>query len=157
LGDKTPKEAFTGLKPKIGHLRIFGFPVYIHVPMEKRTKLDPSREKGIFVGYSKTSKAYKIFILAWRKTVVSIDVKFEENLASRKSHELLPMAEDEEKEAPKGEQCSKTFSSWSQPSGGEEELAPSSPIKRPKWFMQTLKDAQKHVEAPRSTFGESKL
>jgi transposase InsO family protein len=26
-GDKTPEEAFTGVKPEIGHLRIFGCPV----------------------------------------------------------------------------------------------------------------------------------
>jgi hypothetical protein len=88
LGDKTPEEAFTGVKPKIGHFRIFGCPVYIHVPVEKRTKLEPSGEKGIFVGYNETSKAYRIFIPAQRKTMVSRDVKFEENLASRKSHEL---------------------------------------------------------------------
>jgi transposase InsO family protein len=33
LGDKTPEEAFTGVKPEIGHLRIFGCLVYIHVPV----------------------------------------------------------------------------------------------------------------------------
>ena len=64
MGDKTPEKAFTGVKPKIGHLRIFGCPLYIHVPMEKRTKLEPLGEKGIFVGYSENSKAYRIFILA---------------------------------------------------------------------------------------------
>jgi hypothetical protein len=50
LGDKTPEETFTGVKPEIGHLRIFGCPVYIHVPMEKRTKLEPLGEKGIWLG-----------------------------------------------------------------------------------------------------------
>jgi transposase InsO family protein len=64
LGDKTPEEAFSGVKPEIGHLRIFGCPVYIHVPVEKRTKLEPSGQKGIFVGYNETSKAYMIFIPA---------------------------------------------------------------------------------------------
>ena len=57
LGDKTPEEKFTVVKPAVGHLRIFGCPVYIHVPKEKRSKLEPSRKKGIFVGYSETSKA----------------------------------------------------------------------------------------------------
>jgi hypothetical protein len=51
---------------------------------------------------------------------VSRDVKFEENLASRKSHDLPPMVDDKEQEALKGEHRSKTSSSWSQPSGGEE-------------------------------------
>jgi hypothetical protein len=58
------------------------------------------------VGYSEISKVYRIFIPAQRKIAVSRDVKFKENLASRKSHELPPVAEDEEREAPKGEQRS---------------------------------------------------
>jgi transposase InsO family protein len=32
LGNKTPEEVFTGKKPKVSHLRIFGCPVYMHVP-----------------------------------------------------------------------------------------------------------------------------
>jgi hypothetical protein len=63
---------------------------------------------------------------------VSRDLNFEENLASRKSHELPPLEEDEEQVAPKGEQSSQTSSSGSQPSGGKEELAPSSSVRRPK-------------------------
>jgi hypothetical protein len=44
-------------------LRIFGSPVYIHIPKEKRNKLEASGKKGNFVGYSETSKAYIIYIL----------------------------------------------------------------------------------------------
>jgi hypothetical protein len=53
LKDKTPEEAFAGVKPKIGHLRIFGCLVYIHVPKEKRTKLEPFGRKGMLVGYKR--------------------------------------------------------------------------------------------------------
>ena len=35
LGNKTPKEMFTSEKPEVIHLKIFGLPVYIHVPKEK--------------------------------------------------------------------------------------------------------------------------
>jgi hypothetical protein len=58
LEEKTLEEIVTGKKPLVDHLRIFGSPVYIHVPKEKRTKLEPSGKKGTFVGYSETSKAY---------------------------------------------------------------------------------------------------
>jgi hypothetical protein len=44
-------------------LKIFGKLNYVHIPKEKRTKLEPSRKKGIFVGYSETSKDYIIYIL----------------------------------------------------------------------------------------------
>jgi len=58
-----PEEEFIGVKLDIGHLRIFGCPIYIHVPKEKRTKLEPSRRKGTFVGYKETLKAYQIYII----------------------------------------------------------------------------------------------
>ena len=62
LKNITPEEAFTRVKHEVGHFRIFGCPVYIHVPKEKRTKLEPSGRKGTFVGYSESSKAYRIYI-----------------------------------------------------------------------------------------------
>jgi hypothetical protein len=59
LKENTPEEVFSGTKSKLGHLRIFECLVYIHVPMEKRTKMEPSKKKGFFVGYNENSKAYK--------------------------------------------------------------------------------------------------
>jgi hypothetical protein len=63
LEDKTLVEAFIGVRLEIGHLRIFGCSVYIHVHKKKRMKLEPSGRKGMFVGYTETSKAYRIYIL----------------------------------------------------------------------------------------------
>ena len=57
LESKTPEEVFSSKKPKVSHLKIFCCPMYIHILKEKRTKLDPSGRKGIFLGYSKSSKA----------------------------------------------------------------------------------------------------
>ena len=50
LENKIPEEVFSSKKAKVNHLRIFDCPLYIHIPKEKRTKLDPSGNKGIFVG-----------------------------------------------------------------------------------------------------------
>jgi hypothetical protein len=58
LENITPEEAFTKVKLEIGHFRIFGFQVYLDVPKEKRSKLEPSGRKGTFVGYIESSKAY---------------------------------------------------------------------------------------------------
>jgi hypothetical protein len=71
LEDKTPEEEFTGVKPEVSHFHIFGCPIYIHVLVEKRTKLEPSSRKGLFVGYSETSKAYRVYILEQRKIIVN--------------------------------------------------------------------------------------
>ena len=74
LGFKTPEEMFTGKKPEVSHLKIFGCPVYVHIPKEKRTKLDPSRKKGIFVGYCEVSKAFRIYIPRFHHMEISRDV-----------------------------------------------------------------------------------
>jgi transposase InsO family protein len=50
LKNITPEEAFTKVKPEIRHFKIFGCPVYLHVPKEKRSKLEPLGRKGTFVG-----------------------------------------------------------------------------------------------------------
>ena len=89
LGHVTPEEAFSGKKPDVGHLCIFGCIAYSYVPKEKRTKLEPTTEKGIFVGYSETLKAFRIYIPAQRRVVVvRWDVKFEEDRAFRSLREL---------------------------------------------------------------------
>jgi len=70
---------------------------------------------------------YMIFISAQRMTILSRDVKLGGNLASRKSHELpLVVTEDEEHEAPKGEQHVETSTLGIQPLGWEEIIATSS-------------------------------
>ena len=98
LDQKTPEEVFTGEKPDVGHLRIFGCPVYIHVSKEKRTKMEPSGKKGIFVGYSETSKAYHIYVPSQRQIAVSRDISFDEDatfLRSRESHHDVELEDHE--------------------------------------------------------------
>ena len=70
VGSRTPEEAFTGVRTNVEHFRMFGCLTFSHVPSEKRAKLEPTAEKGIFVGYSETSKGYRIYIPAQQKLVV---------------------------------------------------------------------------------------
>ena len=85
LGCKTPEEMFKGKVPEIGHFRIFGCLTYSHAPSKKSTKLEATGERGIFVGYDKTSKAFRIYLPAQRKFVVRREVKFEEEKAFKRS------------------------------------------------------------------------
>ncbi len=57
----TPEEKFIGKIPDVSHLRVFGCIAYVHVPDEKRSKLDPKAEKCIFIGYSLEQKGYRCF------------------------------------------------------------------------------------------------
>jgi hypothetical protein len=94
LGRKTPEEAFNESRPDIKHLRIFRCSTFSRVPLEKRTKLDPTIERGMLVGYSKVSKAYKIYIPTLRRVVVRRDVRFEEDRAFRRSLESRNRVEE---------------------------------------------------------------
>ena len=76
LGKKIPEEEFVGKKLEVRHFKIFGCIVYCHIPSNKRTKLESTAKKGIFIGYSETSKAYKVYIIAIQKIVVRRDVNF---------------------------------------------------------------------------------
>ena len=49
------------------------------MPQVKRDKLDKKAEPGVFIGYSNSSKAYKIFQPQNGKILVSRDVKFIED------------------------------------------------------------------------------
>jgi len=63
----TPEEKFTGKKPDVSHLRVFGYIAYVHVPDEKKSKLDLKAEKCIFIGYSSEQKGYRCFNPSIRK------------------------------------------------------------------------------------------
>ena len=58
------------------NLKTFGCLCFFFVPKVKRDKLDKQSEMGIFVRYSDTSKAYRIYLPKTNKIVVSRDVKF---------------------------------------------------------------------------------
>ncbi|GKU96896.1 hypothetical protein SLEP1_g10077 [Rubroshorea leprosula] len=76
--DMTPEEAWSGRKPTVDHLRIFGCVTYAHVPDQKRKKLDNKGEKCIFLSVGNQSKAYKLYNPSTKKTVISRDVVFDE-------------------------------------------------------------------------------
>ena len=67
------------------HLNIFGCPIYLHIPKEKRTKLDPSGKKGKFVGYYEVSKSFRIYISGFHHIEISRDVTFYEETTLKKS------------------------------------------------------------------------
>ncbi|KAM1111108.1 hypothetical protein ACFX13_010490 [Malus domestica] len=77
--DKTPFEAFTGRKPGIKHLKVFGCICYTHVPSPLRQKFDDKTRKGIFMGYGSCEKGYRVYDLQSKKIVLSRSVIFSED------------------------------------------------------------------------------
>jgi ribosomal protein L12E/L44/L45/RPP1/RPP2 len=77
--NKTPEELFTGKKPHVKHLRVFGCDCYMHVPDGDRTKLDKKSKRGIFVGYDAVQRGYKVYDYELKKIIISRDVLFNED------------------------------------------------------------------------------
>jgi transposase InsO family protein len=159
LKDMTPEESFSGKKPNVENLKILGCPVYSHIPKDKRNKLEPSGKKGIFVGYSDSSKAYRIYILKQHKIEASRDVTFNEKMAFKKSIEET--IEEEENEEPTEESTENQDDEKEQP---DHPMQPCETIdsdnipktrKRPTWLEATLQDAER-LKVPEGTFRKSK-
>ncbi|CAK9804033.1 Retrovirus-related Pol polyprotein from transposon TNT 1-94 [Anthophora plagiata] len=80
LNDITPYEGWTGEKPYVGFLRIFGSKV---IALEKGARLNKFMPRGkeyILVGYSQESKAYRLWERGTRQIAVKRDVRFYEEL-----------------------------------------------------------------------------
>ncbi|UYV80857.1 hypothetical protein LAZ67_19002001, partial [Cordylochernes scorpioides] len=75
---KTPYELWFDKKTAVDHLRIFGTECFVHVPDEKRRKLDAKSEKGILVGYCSYKDGYRIWMPNSNKVVTNMDVIFKE-------------------------------------------------------------------------------
>ncbi|KAL4379471.1 hypothetical protein GQ457_02G032120 [Hibiscus cannabinus] len=74
----TPQEAWSGRKPSVRHIRVFGSIAYAHVPDQGRLKLDDRSSKYVFIGYDSNSKGYKLFNPSNGRIVISRDVEFDE-------------------------------------------------------------------------------
>jgi hypothetical protein len=74
----TPKEMWTGKKLDLAHLRVFGCVAYAQLAKEQRGKLDPTSIRGIFVGYTPTSRQYRVYNPETRTVERYTTVKFDE-------------------------------------------------------------------------------
>jgi hypothetical protein len=70
LVDSTPHEVWFGKNPSLSHLKVFGCDAFVHVPKEKRNKLDKKEVKCIFIGYKDGMKGYKLWDPASRKKCI---------------------------------------------------------------------------------------
>jgi hypothetical protein len=88
LGQMTPFERWTGRKPDVSHVRVFGSPATVHIPKNKRQKWDKKATKYIFVGYPENVKGYRLYNPKTRQVTTSRDVIIMEKnqINSDKSH-----------------------------------------------------------------------
>ena len=72
LENVTPEETWSGSKPCLKHLRVFGCLCFKHVPNQLRRKLDKKGEQMIMLGYHSTG-GYKLYDCSSKKVVIKID------------------------------------------------------------------------------------
>ena len=75
----TPYEAFWGIKPRIDWLRTYGSRCWALIPKQVRKKGEYKSVEGIFVGYFKNSRSYKIWIPKTRSLIKTRDAIFDES------------------------------------------------------------------------------
>ena len=74
-----PYEKWYGTNPDVSNLCIFGCRVMVHVPREKRKKLDAKLNSCVFVGCPDHKKGYKLYESVTRSMVISRDVNILES------------------------------------------------------------------------------
>nr|GEV67758.1 hypothetical protein [Tanacetum cinerariifolium] len=77
--NKTPYELLLGRTPSIGFIRPFGCPVTILNTLDPLGKFDGKVDEGFLVGYSVSSKAFRVFNSRTRLVQETLHINFLEN------------------------------------------------------------------------------
>ena len=77
--NKTPYELWNNRKPKISYLRVFGCKCFILNTKDNLGKFDSKADEGIFLGYSTSSKANRVFKKRTLVVEESMHVIFDES------------------------------------------------------------------------------
>ena len=72
----TPEEAWSGKKPDLSHIRLFGTTVMVQVPKATRRKQQLKATECILVGFDETTKGYRVCDIKKEVVFKSRDVKF---------------------------------------------------------------------------------
>jgi transposase InsO family protein len=78
LDKMTPEEAWSGQKPDVSNLRIFGAKAFVHIPESQRGKLSARSLICTFIGFARQRKAYRLVHRQRQQFIESRDVIFDE-------------------------------------------------------------------------------
>ena len=74
----TPLQAWSGKKPSVNNLKVFGCAAYSHISKDERGKLSPKAQKCIFLSYGDVTKGYRLYDTIKARIIHSRDVVFDE-------------------------------------------------------------------------------
>jgi hypothetical protein len=163
--DKTPYEAWSGLKPEVTHFHIFGLRAWERIPSEKRKELDPQSIECIFVGYPDDLKGYRLIDISSDQLIIGSSVQFKESVlhVPQQPHVdtfvLPPIRDDEHAHANSfSDESSDSEDSYDPDIESIQSYVESvhvdanvEPEQRPKWAQTTLQDVVDIVGDPADT------
>ena len=91
---KTPYELWKGKKPVVKYFRIFGSDCYILCDRENLEKFDAKSDKGYFLGYSSTSRVYRVYNLRTKTMMESSNVVINDEACSEAQSENATPVQD---------------------------------------------------------------
>ncbi|KAH9735120.1 hypothetical protein KPL71_017636 [Citrus sinensis] len=97
--NKTPYELWKDKKPNIGYFKVFGCKCFVLNTKDNLGKFDPKSDVGIFLSYSNSSKAYRVYNKRTLVVEESMHVTFDEsNPSSMEKVVVDDNAEEEQQE-----------------------------------------------------------
>ncbi|KAG9442738.1 hypothetical protein H6P81_018592 [Aristolochia fimbriata] len=95
LTHKTPYELWKGRKPKVHYFREFDSRCHVLRDREQLRKFDSRSTEGIFVGYSRNSHSYRVFLKNANTVIETVNVEVADQT------EDLQMSDDEQEHVPR--------------------------------------------------------
>ncbi|KAH9801427.1 hypothetical protein KPL71_001026 [Citrus sinensis] len=96
--NETPYELWKDRKPNIGYFKVFGCKCFVLNTKDNLGKFYPKSDVGIFLGYSNSSKAYRVYNKRTLVVEESMHVTFDESNPSSTKKVIVDNAEEEEQE-----------------------------------------------------------
>ncbi|GJV80063.1 retrovirus-related pol polyprotein from transposon TNT 1-94 [Tanacetum coccineum] len=87
--NKTPYELLRGRKPNVEYFHVFGSLCYPTNDRDDLGKMKPKADIGVFIGYSETSRGFRIYNRRTKRIMETIHVKFDELTAIASEHDCL--------------------------------------------------------------------
>ncbi|GJS10911.1 copia protein [Tanacetum coccineum] len=87
--NKTPYELLRGRKPNVEYFHVFGSLCYPTNDRDDLGKMKPKADIGVFIGYSETSRGFRIYNRRTKRIMETIHVKFDELTTIASEHDCL--------------------------------------------------------------------
>ncbi|GJZ47846.1 retrovirus-related pol polyprotein from transposon TNT 1-94 [Tanacetum coccineum] len=87
--NKTPYELLRGRKPNVEYFHVFGSLCYPTNDRDDLGKMKPKADIGVFIGYSETSRGFRIYNRRTKRIMETINIKFDELTSMASEHDGL--------------------------------------------------------------------